>query len=331
MWTYIGRRVIIMIPTLFIISIVSFILIQLPPGDYLTTYMARLQESGDQVNMDIIDGLRVRYGLDRPMHEQYLKWIGNFLTGYMGYSFVYNRPVNQLIGDRILLTILISFITLLFTYAVAIPIGIYSATHQYSVGDYAFTFVGFLGLATPNFLLALVFMFLSFRFLDVSVGGLFSPEFIGEPWSWPKIVDLLKHIWVPVVVVGTAGTAGTIRVMRANLLDELRKQYVITARAKGVKETRLLFKYPIRVAINPIVSTVGYILPQLISGATIVSVVLSLPTTGPLLLSALLSQDMYLAGSFVMLLATLTVVGTVLSDILLAFLDPRIRFGGTEA
>ena len=286
--------------------------------------------TGDEVDMQTVEFLKLRYGLDKPFVAQYFGWIWNFVRGDMGMSFEANKQVSQLIGDRLLLTFIISFTSLVFIFAVSIPIGIYSATHQYSAGDYTFTVVGFLGLATPNFLLALVLMYVAFAFFGESVGGLFSPEYIEASWSLGKVWDLLKHLWIPVIVVGTAGTAGRIRVMRANLLDELKKQYVITARAKGVKESRLLFKYPVRMAINPMISTVGWLLPQLISGATITSVVLSLPTTGPLLLRALRNQDMYLAGSFVLLLSTLTVFGTLISDLLLAWADPRIRFGARE-
>jgi len=320
-----------MIPTLWIISIIAFVIIQLPAGDYLTSYMANLQASGDAIDLQMIQVLRDRYGLDKPMYQQYAKWIWNFIQGDMGQSFEANRPVSELIGDRLLLTFVVSFTSLIFVFVVAIPIGIYSATHQYTAGDYIFTVVGFLGLATPNFLLALVLLYVAFAFFGQSVGGLFSPDFIEASWSLAKVWDLLKHLWIPVFVVGTAGTAGRIRVMRANLLDELKKQYVITARAKGLNETKLLFKYPVRMAINPMISTIGWLLPQLISGATITSVVLSLPTTGPLLLRALRNQDMYLAGSFVLLLSTLTVIGTLISDLLLAWVDPRIRFGAREA
>jgi peptide/nickel transport system permease protein len=330
MLAYVVRRIMIMIPTLLVISMISFTIIQLPPGDYLTSLIAELEQSGDPVDRQVIEALNRRYGLDRPIYVQYFIWISGFVQGDMGMSFEANKPVAELIGDRILLTMVVSFTSLLFVYIVAIPIGIYSATHQYSAGDYVFTVLGFLGLATPNFLLALVLLYVAFAFFGQSVGGLFSPEFIEAPWSLAKVWDLIKHLWIPVIVIGTAGTAGRIRVMRANLLDELGKQYVVTARAKGVAEPKLLFKYPVRMAINPMISTVGWLLPQLISGAAITSVVLSLPTTGPLLLRALRNQDMFLAGSFIMLLSTLTVIGTLLSDILLSWVDPRIRFGARE-
>ena len=319
-----------MIPILIVVSIISFTIIQLPAGDYLTSLIAELESSGDMVDMQVIESLNTRYGLDRPMVVQYWIWISNFVQGDMGISFEANRPVKELIGDRLALTFILSFSSLIFVYAVAIPIGIYSATHQYSVGDYIFSVLGFLGLATPNFLLALVLLYVAFAFFGQSVGGLFSPAFIEAQWSLAKFWDLLKHLWIPVIVIGTAGTAGRIRVMRANLLDELKKLYVITARAKGVSERRLLFKYPVRMAVNPMISTIGWLLPQLISGATITSVVLSLPTTGPLLLRALRNEDMYLAGSFILLLSSLTVIGTLVSDVLLAWIDPRIRFGARE-
>ena len=327
---FVLRRVLLMIPTLVFISIISFLLIQLPPGDFLDSYIAQLGQTGEMVDEEMVDSLRQRYGLGQPFYVQYLKWAAGFLRGDFGQSFEWNRPVNELIWERLLLTILLSSLTLIFTWVVSIPIGIYSATHQYSVFDYSFTFLGFIGLATPNFLLALVLMFIAFAYFDTSVGGLFSSEYLEAAWSLGKVIDLLKHLWIPVVVVGTAGTAGLIRVMRGNLLDELRKQYVITVRAKGVREGRMLFKYPVRIAVNPLISTVGWLLPELISGAIIVSVVLSLPTTGPLLLRALLSQDMFLAGTFVMFLSFLTVVGTLVSDVLLAWVDPRIRFGARE-
>jgi len=316
-----------MIPTLIIISIISFIIIQLPPGDYLTSYLAQLTQTGESVDQAQIDALKRRYGLDRPMYEQYFIWISSIvLEGDFGQSFEWNQPVSELIWGRIGLTLAVALSSLIFTYALSIPIGIYSATHQYTAGDYAVTLFGFLGLATPNFLLALVLMFLFYKYFGVSVGGLFSAGFEQAPWSLAKVLDLISHLWVPMIVVGTANTCGLIRVMRGSLLDELRKQYVVTARSKGISRARALFKYPVRIALNPLVSTAGYILPRLISGSAITAVVLSLPTTGPLLLRALTSQDMYLAGSFILIVAMLTVVGTLVSDILLAAIDPRIRF-----
>jgi peptide/nickel transport system permease protein len=325
MLNYLVRRLAYMIVVLLFLSLVSFVIIQLPPGDYLTTRIEQLRISGNEMSEAEEASLRAQYGLDLPLPFQYTKWIWGFFQGNFGMSFQWNRPVRELIGERLALTVVMSTITLLFTYAVAVPIGIYSATHQYSVGDYIFTGVGFVGLATPNFLLALVLMFVFFRYFGANVGGLFSPEYLTARWSLGKLLDLLKHLPIPVIVIGTAGTAGLIRVMRGTMLDELKKQYVITARAKGVAEARLLFKYPVRVAINPIVSTVGWILPRIISGATITALVLSLPTTGPLLFQALLSQDMYLSATILMLLSFLTVLGTFISDILLAALDPRIR------
>ena len=316
-----------MIPTLFVISFISFAIIQLPPGDYLTSLVAELQSQGETVDDALLDQLRERYGLGLPFHQQYLRWVRNIIfEGDMGQSFTWNRPVNELIWDRIGFTMLITLITTVFIWVVALPVGIYSAVNQYSIGDYIATFFGFLGLATPNFLLALVLLYLSIIYTDTSVGGLFSPEFQGVPWSWARFLDLLTHLWVPVVILGTAGTAGLIRIMRANLLDELHKPYVVTARSKGVSERRLLMRYPVRVALNPFVSTIGWTLPQLVSGSIIVSVVLNLPTTGPLLLQALQQQDMFLAGGFILVISSLTVVGTLISDILLAFLDPRIRY-----
>ena len=318
-----------MIPTLAVISVISYIIIELPPGDYVTTYINQLMETGD-VPAHVIENLRHQYGLDQPWYVRYLKWITRFLRGDMGYSLAWHQPVRDLIGARLLMSFLISFAALMFTWVVAFPVGIYSAVKQYSLGDYFFTFTGFLGLAIPNFLLALILMYLAYKYLDTGVGGLYSKEYQGSPWSFGKVIDLLKHLAIPIVIIGTAGTAGTIRVMRANLLDELQKPYVITARAKGLQYWKLILRYPVRLALNPFISTVGWVLPSLIAGETIVSVVLSLPTAGPLFLQALLEEDMYLAGSFVLLAASLTVIGTLLSDILLAVIDPRIRYEGTN-
>jgi len=327
MFALIVKRVLWMIPTLIAISIITFAIIQLPPGDYLTSYIAALQETGETVDEAQVAALRKQYSLDQPAYVQYLRWMeGMIFRGDLGMSFEEGRPVATLIGERLVLTVVISIATLIFTWAIAIPIGIYSAVKQYSVGDYAFTFLGFIGLATPGFLLALIFMYVGYTVFGVSAGGLFSPEYQGAAWSLGKVWDLLKHLWIPVVIVGLEGTAGLIRIMRGNLLDELRKQYVLTARAKGVARLKLLLKYPVRVAINPIVSTIGWLLPAIVSGATITSVVLGLPTTGPRLLQALMNQDMYLAGSMVMMLSFLTVIGTLISDLLLLWLDPRIRY-----
>jgi peptide/nickel transport system permease protein len=329
-FAYIIRRILIMIPTLIAISIISFVIIQLPPGDFLTTYVSQLSASGETVDQAELESLKTRFGLDQPMYMQYLKWAWNFVHGDFGHSYEWNKPVSELIGERLGLTVIISTCTLLFTWAVSVPIGIYSAVRQYSWLDYVLTVFGFIGLATPNFLLALVLLWVSYAYLGLSIGGLFSPDFAEAPWSVAKFLDLLKHLWVPVVIVGLAHTAKFIRIIRGNLLDELRKPYVVTARAKGLSEIRLILKYPVRVAINPLVSTIGWTIPELVSGIAITAVVLNLPTTGPLLLSALMSQDMQLAGTFIMMLSSLTVVGTLISDILLAWVDPRIRFGARE-
>jgi peptide/nickel transport system permease protein len=325
MLEYIGRRLLLLIPTVIVISIISFVLIQLPPGDFLTSYVMQLESQGQVVDPSVISNLRAAYGLDQPMPIQYLKWVEGMLHGQFGQSLAWNVPVKDLIWERLGLTFALSTASLLFIWVVAFPVGIYSAIKQYSVGDYLFTFISFVGLGVPPFLLALVVMWLAFSKLGVSVGGLFSPAFDTAPWSWAKFVDLLQHLWIPMVVLGMGGTAGLIRIMRANLLDELHKPYVTTSRSKGMPENKLILKHPVRVALNPFISTVGWTLPGLVSGSTIVSVVLNLPTTGPLLLRALQSQDMYLAGTIVLMLSILTVVGTLISDILLAWLDPRIR------
>ena len=327
MLTYIVRRIVYMIPTLFVISVLIFFIIQLPPGDFLTTVQARLAERGEEIDMETLAALEERYGLSQPFHVQYWKWISGILfRGDFGRSFDWERPVSELIWARLSLTFLISFCSLLFVWVVSFPVGIYSAIKKYSIGDYIATFIGFLGLAIPDFLFALVILYIAFAYFGQSVGGLFSPEFADAPWSWAKLKDLGAHLIVPLIVLAPNGTAGLIRIMRNNLLDELPKAYVTTARAKGLSERRLLFKYPVRVAANPFISTVGWVLPSLISGAAIVSIVLNLPTTGPLLLNSLLNQDMYLAGSFLLILSVLTVIGTLISDILLAWLDPRIRY-----
>lgn len=323
---YIIRRILLMVPTLLIISVLVFTLIQLPPGDFLTSQILAMELEGTPPDEGWIAAMEIRYGLNQPVLVQYYKWVRNIvLFGDFGRSFAFNKPVSELIWERLGLTALISLVTILFIWIVSIPVGIYSATHQYSVFDYLFTFLGFLGVATPNFLLAIVLMWIGFSLFDLDMGGLFSKEFQNEPWSWPKFVNLLEHLWTPVIVLGTAGTAGLIRTLRANLLDELKKPYVVTARAKGLSEWRVVLKYPVRIALNPFMSNIGNILPALISGAAIVSIVLSLPTTGPLLLRSLMTQDMYLAGSFLMMLSFLTLIGTLVSDIALAVLDPRIR------
>jgi len=328
MLNYIIKRLLMMIPTLFVISVLVFIIIQLPPGDYLESYIAELQSQGESVDDSKIKFLRQEYGLDKPLYEQYFVWAKGLLRGDLGYSFEFDLPVREVVGDRMFLTVIISIVTIIFTWMIAFPIGIYTATHQYSWGDYGLSFLGFLGLATPNFLLALVMLYLANVYFGTSIGGLMDPEFIDQPWSWGKIKSVLEHLWIPVIVIGTSGTAGMIRRLRANLLDELQKQYVTTARAKGMKEGKLVRKYPLRMALNFFIADIGSLLPSVISGAEITAVVLSLPTTGPMLLNALQSQDMYLAGSFLMFLAMLTVIGVLISDILLAVTDPRIRLQG---
>lgn len=326
MVNFLIRRILSMIVTLFVISIITFTIIQLPPGDILTSRLRELQQEGEDVSIELIAAMRARYGLDKPMYIQYFRWVTNFVRGDMGWSFSYDEPVNKLVWERVGYTVVITLLSMMFTWAVALPIGIYSAVRRYTVGDYIFTFIGFLGLATPSFMIALVLMYVGFEYFGISVGGLFSPEYAAASWSWGKLVDLLKHVWVPVVIIGMAGTAGSIRIMRANLSDELEKPYVRTARAKGMGPIKLILKYPVRIALNPFISTVGWMLPELFSGAAITSVVLSLPTTGPLLLQSLRSQDMFLAASFIMIVSALTVIGTLLSDILLAVIDPRIRY-----
>ncbi len=326
MLQYIVRRILIMVPTLLAISIVAFIIIQLPPGDYLTSLITSAAQQGETIDQAELARLKARYGLDKPMYMQYLNWIWGMLHGDFGWSFEWKRPVSELIWDRVGLSFLLSISTLLLVWFIAFPLGVYSAVRQYSWGDYIAAFFGFIGLATPDFLLALLLLYVAFEYFNQSVGGLFSPAFIPAEWSLARVWDLLKHLWIPMIILGTNGIAGLTRIMRANLLDELRKPYVTTARAKGMPEARLTLKYPVRVAANPFISTSGYILPGLVSGETIVAVVLSLPTTGPLLLGALQSQDMYLAASFIMMLSVLTVIGTLISDIALVWFDPRIRY-----
>ncbi|MBB45036.1 MAG: ABC transporter permease [Rhodospirillaceae bacterium] len=328
MLSYLIHRILIMIPTLFAISIITFVIIQLPPGDYLSTYIAELQSQGENVDIAKIEALRAQYGLDKSMVEQYCFWVLGLLQGDLGFSFEYQLPVSEVVGDRLLLTLILNFTTIIFIWLVSFPIGIYSATHQYSWGDYGLTFIGFIGLATPNFLLALILLYFANVWFGTSIGGLMDPIYIDQPWSTAKFLSILEHLWVPVVVIGTSGTASMIRRLRANMLDELQKQYVITAKAKGLNPLKALVKYPLRTSLNPFIADIGNMLPQIISGSAIVSMVLSLPTTGPMLISALQSQDMYLAGSFLIFLALLTVVGMFLSDLALAWLDPRIRLGG---
>lgn len=325
---YLTRRILVMIPTLVVISALVFVIIQLPPGDYFTTYMNELQSQGEAVDPAKLEFIRQQYGFDKPMIEQYFVWLFGMLQGDFGYSFEHSQPVSEIVGDRLWLSFVVSFTTILFTWIVSFPIGVYSAVRQYSIGDYTLTFFGFLGLATPNFLLALVLQWMAFSYFATSIGGLMDPQYIDAGWSMDKFLSILEHLWVPVLVIGTSGTAGMIRRLRANLLDELHKQYVVTARAKGLSPGKALVKYPLRMALNPFIADIGNLLPEVISGAAIVSIVLSLPTTGPMLLNALQSQDMYLAGSFLMFLATLTVIGTLISDLALGMLDPRIRLGG---
>jgi peptide/nickel transport system permease protein len=329
MATYILKRLLYVIPTMFIISLVVFLTIQLPPGDYVTKMLEQMrnQTGGTTWSPEFTEAMRQRYGLDEPVISQYFKWIGNIvLRGDFGYSFDNSEPAEKMIWDRMGFTLLVSVSSFIFTWVVALPIGILSAVRQYSLADYFFSFLGFLGLATPGFLIALVLMFVAFKYGGVSLSGLFSPEFENAPWSVERVIDLLKHLWIPMIIVGIGGTAGLIRVMRANLLDELNKPYVETARAKGLSEWRMLLKYPVRQALNPFVSTIGWALPALVAGEAIVSIVLNLPTSGPVLLNALLVQDMFLAAGFLMMLSLLTIVGTLLSDLLLAWLDPRIRY-----
>ena len=325
MFGYLIRRVMYGLLTIFAVSVLSFVIIQLPPGDYVTSYIAALEAQGDEVNAEEAASLREYFGLGEPIYVQYGKWIGQILQGNFGMSFQYRVPVREVIGERLLLTIILALGSLIFIWIVAIPIGIISAVRQYSVLDYVATTIGFAGLAVPDFLLALVMMYIAWDRYGFSVGGLFSQEYAVAPWSTGRVIDLLQHMIIPIIVLGTAGTASLIRITRANLLDELRKPYVVTARAKGMNEWRLILKYPVRLAFNPIISLTAYILPFLVSGSVIVSVVLSLPTLGPVLLRSLLSQDMFLAGSIILLIGVMTVIGTMLSDILLGLVDPRVR------
>ena len=326
MLQFIVKRVLWMVPSLVAVSFLAFVLIQLPPGDYVTTYIATLAASNEVVDQNTAADLRARFGLDQPMIVQYFKWItGIVLRGDFGLSFEWQQPVGDLIWERMALTLALTFATLLATWGIALPVGVFSAVRKYSIGDYIATFFSFLGLAVPSFLLALVVMYVAAVEYGQEVGGLFSEQYLNAPWSPGKVVDLLKHLWIPVIILAVSGTASLIRVMRANMLDELHRPYVTTARAKGLSEFHLLVKYPVRLALNPFISTIAWLLPNLVSGSIIVAIVLSLPTAGPLLLQSLMSQDMYLAGAFVLLTCTLTLVGALISDILLALVDPRIR------
>ena len=325
MLQYILKRLLLLPFLLFIFSIIAFVLIQAPPGDFLTSYIAELAASGSSMERAQIDALRALYGLDQPLHIQYFKWISRLVVGDLGISLDWQKPISELIGERMGLTLALGLGTFLFTWAVAIPIGVLSATRKYSFFDYFFTVFNYIGIATPTFMTALVLMWIAFKYYGISITGLFSPEYLDAPWSWDRFVDLLKHLWLPVVILGLDGTARLARVMRANLLDELKKPYMEMARAKGLSEWKLIWKYPVRLALNPLVSTIGWYLPLIFSGSVIVATVMNLPTIGPMLLRALISQDMFLAGTIILFYMMLAVIGTLLSDILLAWLDPRIR------
>jgi peptide/nickel transport system permease protein len=330
MFVYVIRRLLLIIPTLALISVISFWIINLPPGNYVDSFMAQMAGQGMVPDFDTRRQMEELYGVNQPLYVQYWKWITRALQGDFGASFEWRRPVADLIGDRLWRTVAISLASTAFIYLVAIPFGIFSALRQHSLWDYLLTFIGFVGLSIPNFSLALILLYIGFEYFGLSVGGFFSPEYEDAAWSTAKLLDFLGHIWVPIVVIGLAGTAGLIRVTRANLLDELGKQYVVAARARGMPRQKLLWKYPVRVAMNPVISSAAFILPAVVSGATITSIVLNLPTTGPVYLRSLMSQDMYVAGAFILLLSSLTVIGTLISDVLLAWADPRIRFGGRK-
>lgn len=328
MVNYIIRRFLAGILTIWAASIISFVVIQLPPGDYVTAYIANLQATGTVLSTESAQALRIQYGLDQPVYVQYLKWAGLMMRGNFGMAMEYNRPVREVIGDRMAMTIVVSLAAIFLIWVLALPIGIYSAVRQYSIGDYFFTFLGFIGIAVPNFMLALILLYVSFKYFNVqNIGGLFSPEYLQQEWSWAKIWDMTKHLPLPAVILGLAGMAEVVRIMRANLLDELRKPYVVTAQAKGLSRYRVIMKYPVRAAMNPFASTIGYLFPFVVSGSIIVSLVLSLPTVGPLLFKALVAQDLFLAGTILLLLSILTVIGTFVSDLILMWIDPRIRHG----
>ncbi|WP_417684576.1 ABC transporter permease [Roseibium sp.] len=337
---YITRRILTMIPTLFVISFLTFFIIELPAGDYISNQIAALKSTGESSSVAKLEFLRKEFALDRPFFERYLIWVGlwpgphgfdGLLQGNWGWSFEFDKPVSDVVGPTLPLTVVLNFATILFVYVVSFPIGIYSATRQYSWGDYGFTFLGYIGLATPNFLLGLILLYLFNRWFGLSVGGLMAPQYIDQPWSFDKVMSVLAHLIIPTIVIGTSGTAAMIRRLRANLLDELHKQYVTTGRAKGLSERKLLVKYPLRMALNPFIADIGNLIPSLVSGSVIVSVVLNLPTVGPVLLSALQSQDQFLAGFILLFVAVLTLIGMLVSDLLLAVLDPRIRLGGRAA
>ncbi|HYS94533.1 MAG TPA: ABC transporter permease [Candidatus Acidoferrales bacterium] len=328
MLAYLARRLLLAVLTTWAVSVLAYVVIQLPPGDYITSYIAQMSASGSFVSQQEAEALRQQYGLDKPIWVQYMRWMGMVMQGRFGMALEWGRPVSEVIGDRLWLTMAVSGAAILLTWVLALPIGIYSAVRQYSVGDYVATFIGFIGLAVPSFMLALVLMYLGFTLFNMNIGGLFSDDMAQARWSLAKVWDLIKHLPLPAAILGLAGTAQLIRIMRANLLDELRKPYVVTARARGLSEWRVILKYPVRVALNPFASTVGYLLPYVVSGSIIVSLVLSLPTVGPLLLRALVAQDMFLAGTIVLLLGVMTVIGTLISDLLLMWIDPRIRLEG---
>jgi len=328
MLTYLVRRVLLALFTVWAISVLTFIIIQAPPGDFVDAYISNLSAGGGAISVEQAEQLRREYALDQPIYAQYFRWLGKVVQGDFGMALLWQRPVMEVIGDRLWLTMIVSFAAVLLTWFLALPIGIYSAVKQYSIGDYIFTFLGFLGLAIPSFMLGLLALYFGFIFFGANVGGLFDPQYAEAPWSWAKFGDLLQHLPLPAVILAVAGMAQAIRIMRANLLDELRKPYVVTARAKGLSETRAILKYPVRVALNPFASTIGYTLPYVVSGSIIVSLVMGLPTVGPLLLQALIAQDMFLAGTIVLLLGVLTVIGTLISDLILVWIDPRIRLEG---
>ena len=328
MLRFIVQRLLLLPILLIVFSFVVFVLVQAPPGDYLTSYIATLASSGSSLDASQVEALKTQWGLDQPFHVQYLRWLENLFHGDLGLSLEYQRPNIELLGERLVLTLALALLSFIVTWIVAIPAGIITATHQHSILDYVFTVLNYIGVAMPNFMLALILMWVTYAYFGISVTGLFSADYVDAPWSWARVVDLAQHIWLPVVILGVAGTARLTRVMRANLLDELTKPYVVTARAKGLSEWKLVMKYPVRLALNPLVSTIGWYLPQLFSGSLIVATVMSLQNIGPLLLRALVSEDMYLAGSILLIYCFLAIIGTLISDILLAMLDPRIRMEG---